>query len=183
MKKHFFAILVAMILSTVSVSTAEYRKNKNADQIEQLIATMANHFQKLEGKGHLPFDDTFFGAQIQKESRGIHTLKDGSLIKSKAGALGVAQFMPKTWRWLKKKSILPSHFNIKNKEHQKEAQKIYMKYLYEYDYGTTILCQRELAIAAYNCGPGRVSREVKKHKHKWKEHLPKETINYLKKLS
>jgi hypothetical protein len=126
------------------------------------------------------FDDSFFAKQVDVESKGAHIV-NGKLIKSKAGALGVAQFMPSTWRWLKRKGILPKNFDIENKEHQLEAQKIYMDYLYNYDYGIKY-DQEVLAIAAYNAGPGRVSRLARKYGKNWIYHLPNETKDYLVKL-
>jgi len=126
------------------------------------------------------FDEDFFVKQIAVESDGTH-LVNGRLIRSKAGALGVAQFMPSTWRWMKKKGMIPKDFDIKNKEHQLQAQRIYMEYLYHYDYGIEY-DKETLAIAAYNAGPGRVSKLVRRYGKNWIYHLPNETKDYLIKL-
>ena len=126
------------------------------------------------------FDDDFFSRQIHVESAGLHKV-NGKLIRSKAGALGIAQFMPSTWRWMKRRKMIPKDWDIKNKKHQIEAQKIYMNYLYHYDY--KIDYDREvLAIAAYNAGPGRVTRLVRRYGKNWIYHLPQETKDYLVKL-
>ena len=126
------------------------------------------------------FDDDFFTKQIQVESSGLHKV-NGRLIRSKAGALGIAQFMPSTWRWLKKAGMIPRDWDIHNKKHQMEAQKIYMNYLYQFNYGIDY-DKHVLAIAAYNAGPGRVKRLAKRYGNNWIYHLPEETKNYLIKL-
>lgn len=54
----------------------------------------------------------------------------------------------------------------------------YFAYLTKYFGG-----DMEKAIAAYNCGEGRVASLVKKYGSKWKNYLPKETKNYLPKVT
>jgi len=126
------------------------------------------------------FTDEFLTKQLKVESGLRHTV-NGKLIKSKAGAVGIAQFMPSTWRWLKRKGILPKYFDISNENHQKQAQVLYMEYLYSLDYGTNYN-KEALAAAAYNAGPSRVQKLVKRYGINWKYHLPKETKKYLIKL-
>jgi len=126
------------------------------------------------------FDADFLSKQVEIESSGNHIV-NGELIESRAGALGIAQFMPSTWRWLKKKGYIPKYYDIANKKHQLDAQYIYMNYLYEYDYGIKY-DKRVLAIAAYNAGPGRVKRLARKYGSNWIYHLPTETKDYLIKL-
>lgn len=96
------------------------------------------------------------------------------------GALGVAQFMPDTWNWLKKVKVLPKHYDIHNRQHQIDAQRRYMNYLYNYNYkAPKEIPKLALAVAAYNCGPGRVTEAVRTDKLNWDDHLPEETQDYL----
>ena len=127
------------------------------------------------------FSPNFLSRQIQIESSGLHEM-NGKLTQSKAGALGIAQFMPSTWRWMKREGMIPKYYDISNKEHQLDAQKIYMEYLYNFDYGIDDDAYT-LAAAAYNAGPGRVRRLIKRYGYNWKYHLPNETKDYLVKLN
>lgn len=128
-------------------------------------------------------DDTIYDKQLHVESRTTHfkKKKDGSfkLITSPAGAVGIAQFLPSTWDWLKSKKILPGYFSIEVESHQRAAQRLFMQYLAKRDYGIQYNKVR-IALAAYNAGSGRVTKLIKKYGVNWEQYLPKETKNYLK---
>lgn len=97
--------------------------------------------------------------------------------KSRVGAMGLWQFMPATGRMF--------HMNANNDidermdpELSTEAAAKYLKSLYNM-FGTW-----ELALAAYNCGPGNVRKAIRKSGGKktfWGvyDHLPKETRSYV----
>lgn len=97
--------------------------------------------------------------------------------KSRVGAMGLWQFMPATGRMF--------HMNANNDIDDRmdpdlstEAAAKYLKSLYNM-FGTW-----ELALAAYNCGPGNVRKAIRKSGGKqtfWGvyDHLPKETRSYV----
>lgn len=86
--------------------------------------------------------------------------------KSRAGALGIAQFMPQTAKAVGLKDPF-------DPEEALEAAGRHMKTLLENfggDYAK--------ALAAYNAGGGRVKR-AEKYGENWLDHLPRETRNYV----
>ena len=127
--------------------------------------------------------DHIFEKQLYVESRSHHLVRANDstlrLIKSPAGALGIAQFLPSTWEWLKKRKILPSNFSIENESHQRAAQRIFMNRLAKKDYGIKYN-KVKLALASYNAGSGRVRKLIRKHGLEWELHLPRETKRYIK---
>lgn len=132
-------------------------------------------------KGQAQIDDDLLSKQINLESLGNHYKVDGTLTESPKGALGIAQFMPDTWQWLKDSNRIPSNYTITNELHQRKAQKIFMQYLYSRDYGI-VDDKTELALASYNAGPGRVQYLIDTYGSLWRDYLPKETKDYLNKI-
>lgn len=97
---------------------------------------------------------------------------------SRAGALGLWQFMLQTGRMM---GLSANAFVDERMDPEKAtiAACKYLKFLYE-----TFDQNWELALAAYNCGPGTVSRAIRKAggiKDFWAIYnlLPKETRNYV----
>ena len=91
---------------------------------------------------------------------------------SHCGAEGIAQFMPDTW-----KDVMGAADPF-NPESNIQAQGIYMRQLmarYVNDW--------EHAWAAYNWGMGNMDRCLRLHPGDWKDHLPDETKNYLKRIA
>ena len=127
--------------------------------------------------------DSIFEKQLYVESGCKHFVKghDGELklIKSPQGAVGIAQFLPSTWEWLKSTKVLPANFSIENESHQRAAQRIFMNQLIKKDYGINY-DKVKLALASYNAGSGRVKSLIKKYGLNWENHLPKETKKYIK---
>jgi len=95
---------------------------------------------------------------------------------SRSGAAGLWQFMPPTGQSLGLR--ISSYIDDRKDPHKStEAALIYLKKQYD-RFGSW-----ELALAAYNGGPGRVSRAIKRGRSKnfWKitRYLPRETRNYV----
>ncbi|PZD95708.1 hypothetical protein DNH61_11830 [Paenibacillus sambharensis] len=92
--------------------------------------------------------------------------------KSGAGAMGMMQLMPGTAAGLGVKNPYDPAQNINGGT--KYISQMYQKYG---DY--------QLALAAYNWGPGNVDKAIKKYGKNWaaiSAHAPKETQNYVTKV-
>ena len=97
--------------------------------------------------------------------------------RSRASAVGLWQFMLPTGKMfgLKATSYVDERHDVYKST---EAACKYLKYLYNmYD-------NWELALAAYNCGPGNVNKAIRRsggHKDYWRiyDHLPRETRGYV----
>lgn len=133
---------------------AEERQNKIRSQVESLV-------DKL----------------IQTESSGRHTNSSGELTTSEAGAKGITQVLPKT-------GVDPG-YGIKPL--QNETKEEYIRFGKDYLHKMIdIFDDVEKGVAAYNAGPGAIHRAISKEKRtgkNWKEFLPKETKEYIKKVS
>ena len=97
--------------------------------------------------------------------------------RSKAGAVGLWQFMLPTGKMFGLQA--DSYIDERHDVHKStEAACRYLKYLYNlYD-------DWEMAMAAYNCGPGNVNKAIRRsggRKNYWTiyEHLPRETRGYV----
>ncbi|MEZ4739238.1 MAG: transglycosylase SLT domain-containing protein [Flavobacteriales bacterium] len=97
--------------------------------------------------------------------------------RSRAGAVGLWQFMLPTGKMFGLKA--DSYVDERHDLHKStEAACKYLKHLYNI-YGNW-----EMALAAYNCGPGNVNKAIRRsggHKDYWKiyDHLPRETRGYV----
>jgi soluble lytic murein transglycosylase-like protein len=89
--------------------------------------------------------------------------------KSPCGALGLFQLMPATARGLQVDPL--------NWRQNIDGGLKFMGQLKNQFRGDW-----EKAYAAYNWGPGNVSRALKQHGGAWKDHLPAETRGYLAKI-
>jgi membrane-bound lytic murein transglycosylase F len=155
-----------------------------------LTYTGYDKFWQKENAEHLPpCDWKKWKAQAYQES-----LFDPTAV-SRAGARGLCQFMPSTWRWGKK--ALRFRGVPENPANAVDAQLKYMRYL------CRLLWRRfsihtekdlfELALASYNAGFGNISRairiarstkweDVKKVLHKVTGRHSKETITYVERI-
>ena len=111
-------------------------------------------------------------AQVKQESRFENTPEKAT---SPAGAKGLAQFMPRTWKeW--------GHGDIWNPEENLLAQAKYMNWLMH-----TLKGSKDLALAAYNWGIGNIQKLVREKGTKefelLKEFMPEETQTYVNKIN
>ncbi len=102
--------------------------------------------------------------------------------RSRAGALGLMQLMPKTGKYIARhqNTHLKSKSELLNANLNIHLGTAYMRYVLDKLYGNTVL-----ATAAYNAGPNRIKNWLPKHKaiaaDIWLETLPiKETRRYLR---
>jgi len=123
--------------------------------------------QQLNNYTNPYFTDEQFTAQVYKESHGDNT------VVSPKGAMGVAQFMPATFKWAKEKGWIPETAKITDVAAQSLAQRKYMDYLYEdranIKSAKTPEERQARTFAAYNMGPsnfdnlwGRLTDKEKK---------------------
>jgi soluble lytic murein transglycosylase-like protein len=120
-------------------------------------------------------DRSLIDAVIWQESRG------NAFAISRCGALGVMQLMPATAKeCLQELDINPSLFMPFDLEQNKMLGTYYLNKMLKIFNGDV-----ELALAAYNAGPGRVQKVSLKGKFSFRRIsllLPKETRNYVKKI-
>lgn len=88
---------------------------------------------------------------------------------SPAGAQGLMQFMPATWKEFGR------YRDPFNPEDSIEVHCVYLRYLMSKFDNDPVM-----SLAAYNWGEGRVLRTITRYGTVWKKFLPKETRDYLK---
>lgn len=145
------------------------------DDVESLIGVRPPDwlFKPLfGGSGSGPLsNDAIFNALIQQESGGRHYGKDGKLLRSSAGALGITQIMPATAR-NPGYGIAPLA-NDSKEEYLRIGRKYFAAMMREFDGDT------QKALAAYNAGPGAVKNAVASHGANWLSAMPGETQAYV----
>lgn len=109
--------------------------------------------QQLDNYKYTNFSESQFLDQIYKESAGRNDRV------SPKGAMGISQFMPDTFQWMKDKGWIPATARITDPAAQSLAQRKYMDYIYEdrdnvKSAGTDKEERQVRAFAAYNMGPG-----------------------------
>jgi membrane-bound lytic murein transglycosylase D len=100
---------------------------------------------------------------------------------SKVGAMGLAQFMAPSWKWIWRDILhlpasapLPSPFDP---DYAIEAQAAYMRWLLRM-FGQ----DWRKAWAAYNWGQGRVAQAFDRHGLDWLSFAPQETRDYVARI-
>lgn len=154
----------------------ERRKRLDAAQAADKAANGPGRFMPSGGDGN-GFSgagvgsSALYAALLQQESGGRHRDKNGNLITSSAGALGISQIMPATGR-NPGYGILPLQ-NDSEEEYLRVGRE-YLDAMLERFGG-----DRSKALAAYNAGEGTVRKAISKHGDNWLQGLPKETQNYV----
>ena len=94
---------------------------------------------------------------------------------SRAGAQGLAQIEPAVWEeWSKKLKM--ENASPFDPNRALECQAAYMAWLIDQT------SSGEKALAAYKWGLDNLKRCVEEHSENWREYLPEETRNYLKRV-
>lgn len=110
---------------------------------------------------------------VHAESKGVHRTADGKLLRSPAGALGVAQIMPATAA-KPGYGMPPINLETSSPEQQIQWANEYRNRMQK-AHGFT----EDQTTAAYNAGAGKVQSAIKAGGSNWKQHLPKETQTYI----
>ena len=128
---------------------------------EQLVNSQLDNYQNTN------FTEEQFLSQIWKESTGDKTKV------SPRGAMGVAQFLPSTFKWAKEKGWIPETIKIIDEPGSSLAQRKYMDHLYtDIDNVASAPNKTERqarAFSAYNMGPTNFNEMWAKLTEKEKE--------------
>lgn len=124
------------------------------------------------------YDAALLAAQVAQESA------FDPEATSKAGARGLMQFMPQTWAWAVTMGWIPQGVPATDPRWSLQAGVSFMRWLLARYKGHA--SPMELALAAYNAGPGTVDKAVKATgRSDWegvKAALPSESRDYVPKI-
>lgn len=174
-------VQLAERLAQIERDRAAALKNVTTEQEKQIINQQAavNSDAARRDLGPNYDFETVLARQIRQESGGRHRRKDGRVITSSAGAVGIAQIMPSALSWWAGRAGMEAN-----------KQKLYD----DPEYGLAIMRKAmkslvdefggdwEKALSAYNHGYGGTVAKVKKYGANWKDYLPAETKGYIKNI-
>lgn len=152
-------------------SFIQYFTVRNRDYTKMVLARKEKFFPL--------FEETLLKHEMPKEIEYLAIVESGldPQIKSRVGAMGLWQFMPATGR-MYGMNVNSDVDDRMDPELSTDAAAKYLKSLYR------MFGDWEVAMAAYNCGPGNVRKAIRKSGGKktfWEiyNHLPKETRSYV----
>ncbi|MFN3997716.1 transglycosylase SLT domain-containing protein [Algoriphagus sp.] len=152
-------------------SFIQYFTVRNRDYTKMVLARKEKFFPL--------FEETLSKHEMPREIEYLAIVESGldPQIKSRVGAMGLWQFMPATGK-MYGMNVNADVDDRMDPELSTDAAAKYLKSLYR------MFGDWEVAMAAYNCGPGNVRKAIKKSGGKttfWGiyNHLPKETRSYV----
>ena len=152
-------------------SFIQYFMVRNREYTKMVLARKEQYFPMYE--------ETMKDHGMPLEIQHLSIIESGldPKIKSRVGAMGLWQFMPGTGREYGMQ-VTPDIDDRMDPEKSTEAAAKYLKALYK------MFGNWEVALAAYNCGPGNVRKAIRYSGGKntfWGiyDHLPKETRSYV----
>jgi soluble lytic murein transglycosylase-like protein len=130
----------------------------------------------------------YFGPNVEWEWFKAQAIAESGLkqsVKSKVGAIGIMQIMPRTFVEIRKKN--PGIKNIHQPRWNIAAGIFYNKYMFSrLEKDIKEECKLKLAFASYNAGFSRIKKAIKKAKEpKWehiRKHVPSQTRAYVRKI-
>lgn len=172
------AFMAQEAMSRKILATAGYHDEASRhDPLDPLGLTVATLLPAVIGGVHAVGlarkpAPTLADVVLSNESGGKRYGTDGQLLTSPKGAQGEMQVMPGT-------ATDPGFGVIPAKDHSpEELARVGRDYLdaMQHRYGSP-----DLAMAAYNAGPGAVDKALNAHGADWLAHLPEETQQYVEK--
>lgn len=154
------------VLVALPVTGTAFLKPETASASDALIGRWQQHIAEASRRFRIP--EAWIRAVIKAESGG-QTMRDGRPITSSAGALGLMQLMPDTWREMRKTHRLG--FDPHDPRDNIMAGTAYLRAMHD-RFGYPGL------FAAYNAGPARYEAHLRTGKP-----LPAETRAYIEKLA
>lgn len=152
-------------------SFIQYFTVRNRDYTKMVLARK-DHFFGM-------FDETLRKHEMPEEIKYLSIIESGldPQIRSRVGAMGLWQFMPATGR-MYGMNVNPEVDDRMDPEMSTDAAAKYLKSLYR------MFGDWEVAMAAYNCGPGNVRKAIRRSGGKktfWEiyNYLPRETRSYV----
>lgn len=152
-------------------SFIQYFTVRNRDYTKMVLARKENYFPL--------FEETLEKHEMPSEIQYLAIVESGldPQIKSRVGAMGLWQFMPATGK-MYGMNVNADVDDRMDPELSTDAAAKYLKSLYR------MFGDWEVAMAAYNCGPGNVRKAIRRSGGKktfWEiyNHLPKETRSYV----
>jgi len=152
-------------------SFIQYFTVRNRDYIKMVMARKDLFFPL--------FDETMVKFEMPLEIKYLAIIESGldPQIRSRVGAMGLWQFMPATGGMYGMR-INSDVDDRMDPDHSTESAAKYLKSLYR------MFGDWEVAMAAYNCGPGNVRKAIRRSGGKktfWEiyNYLPKETRSYI----
>jgi membrane-bound lytic murein transglycosylase D len=164
-------IEMAFELNDRIFSFIQYFTVRNRDYTKMVMARKDLYFPL--------FDETMTRHEMPLEIKYLSIIESGldPQIKSRVGAMGLWQFMPATGG-MYGMQVNSDVDDRMDPDHSTESAAKYLKSLYR------MFGDWEVAMAAYNCGPGNVRKAIRKSGGKktfWEiyNYLPKETRSYV----
>ncbi len=130
------------------------------------------------------YKNAILDAQIWTESRGNPNAV-GPMTSYGDRAVGLTQFMPKTWEWAKDMGWIDPAAKRTNPQASLKAQEKFMDYLYNRPYMKKQTDEKEriaMTLAAYNAGYGRLRKAIRTAESEngnWFDYMPAETRKYI----
>lgn len=115
--------------------------------------------------------DPIFLNKIAAESGWRHFDKDGNLLRSKAGAIGIGQIMPATGR--------DPGYGLKPLKNNSIEENLRLSYEYSQKMRDLFSGNLKKGLAAYNMGAGAVQKRVNLYGDDWLKNSPDETQRYV----
>ncbi|MFV0561906.1 transglycosylase SLT domain-containing protein [Malaciobacter mytili] len=177
-QKHLVFILLVGLLLSQSLSAVSFNSKYDA-QIQKSVKLYWADFEEWK----------YWKAQLYQESR----LKSDAV--SPVGAMGLAQFMPRTWKQISKELDYPVYSNAFIPSYAIYAGAYYMRKLRNgWSWNRPVIEKNKLAQASYNAGMGSILKAQKKcgNAKLWDDIKPclkevtghhcKETITYVERI-
>ena len=180
-------------VDNIQKSTTLIPKTNEYKQVPKTDDVFIEYFNTLPKDGTLSaetknwkdpgYKNALLDAQVWIESRG------NPKAVSPAGARGLTQFMPITWKEAKRQKWVPEDADIFDPEMSLQAQERLMDVLYNRPLMQNAGNEKEriaLTLAAYNAGYGRVRGAVRKAEQTgghWLDNMSRETKNYIPKIT